>query len=585
MCGYFILEGECLRSRSELLADDINKLLSSRGPDDIGIFVQESIAVKHYRLITRGNAEVGRQPINSDRYLFLFNGNISNTSELVSKYRLGLASCDTNIIFELYEKIGDRMFKELNGFFSIAIYDKHVKVWTLARDRYGIKPLYYYHGNRGIAACSRSDVLSLLCYLKPDPGNTFSFLKYGCALGSKTIYNEIYSVDPGSYLKLSIGKPPIHTSYWSLHDALLRTGTEQFEQTRFNSLLDRAIIRATDTCRELGILFSGGLDSTSIALGYSQLASSCKASIYNLGKLDDEVIAAASKEMLPNSILVREEYDPTLEASQQSLDLPFDDTSYVSSSQIYSLVRQKSQVCIVGDGADEIFGGYQCFNNLPVYSLLSPLARRLSGLKEVRPLSRLYSRDSIKKLSLHEAELFDSLVSNAYKDWELAPFLTKKGFDRLQANRIRLNGLEDLTLMNKLRYIMISQKLCNQMLYKVDRSSMHNGVEARPVYLDNDLVEYAILALPSSASNNKSWIREYIRSKISSKHKVTASLLHRAKVGFGFPVSYIKQPTVGEITKVLDFFEGYLVKDKFLAQERFSKRQSTIIKSIASHIG
>ena len=176
---------------------EVDRLMALRGPDDCQIFQKDNIFLKHFRLITRGSAERGKQPMIGERYILLFNGNIINSSALARKYFVTDSESDTEVLANLIEKIGPKIISELNGFFAIVIFDTLYNEWILARDRLGIKPLFFSKELDSLSFASRADVLAKLLQKNINKENLLSTLKYGSVFMNETIYDNIEQVAPG----------------------------------------------------------------------------------------------------------------------------------------------------------------------------------------------------------------------------------------------------------------------------------------------------------------------------------------------------------------------------------------------------
>ena len=175
-------------------------------------------------------------------------------------------------------------------------------------------------------------------------------------------------------------------------------------------------------------------------------------------------------------------------------DLPFDDTSSNLCLQIYENASKKVAVCLTGDGADEIFGGYSCFRNSSKLNLDNKI---LKNLKEFLLNEKIIDKTSIKnrrlvQLFLPLDKLLDSLISNCFKEWELIPLLNQKGRAIIKSRIKEFNLTDHHFVEDKIKKLFIKQKLPNQMFYKVDRSSMYFGIESRPPLVENDILNYAL---------------------------------------------------------------------------------------------
>ena len=249
--------------------------------------------------------------------------------------------------------------------------------------------------------------------------------------------------------------------------------------------------------------------------------------------------------------------------------------------QVFSKVSKFAQVCITGDAADELFGGYSSFANIGKYELLPPFMRPmvhriLSNQSRLSP----YIPRSVYQLSLDENILFDSIVSNGFKVWEMSNFLTKDAYNII-SNDLIISEYPDFSMIEKLRFLFMKQKLPNQMFYKVDRSSMAYGVEARPILCSNRIVD---IALKTGIEGRKVYNKPELRSLINSyaPTPLLLKLQKRGKTGFGFPASKIDKISDFDIQVVADKLKSFISLDRFIGYKHFNKRQITLIKTLSA---
>ena len=201
MCGFYGTNKITSFSIDNNHKVEVDRLMSLRGPDDCQIFQKDNIFLKHFRLITRGSGERGKQPMIGGRYILLFNGNIINSSALARKYLITDSESDTEVLANLIEKIGPKIISELNGFFAIVVFDTFYNEWILARDRLGIKPLFFSNELDSLSFASRADVLAKLLQKNVNKEKLLSTLKYGSVFMNETIYDNIEQVAPGEIIR------------------------------------------------------------------------------------------------------------------------------------------------------------------------------------------------------------------------------------------------------------------------------------------------------------------------------------------------------------------------------------------------
>ena len=267
-------------------------------------------------------------------------------------------------------------------------------------------------------------------------------------------------------------------------------------------------------------------------------------------------------------------------------DLPFDDTSSNLCLQIYDKASKKVAVCLTGDGADEIFGGYSCFRNSSKLNLDNKI---LKNLKEFIFNEKIIDKTSIKnrrlvQLFLPLDKLLDSLISNCFKEWELIPLLNPKGREIIKSRIKEFNLSDHHFVEDKIKKLFIKQKLPNQMFYKVDRSSMYFGIESRPPLVENDILNYALIrSLKENDFKSKKAIKNH-NIMISNNNEIVKKLMNQKKKGFGCPSSFLKYPSKKEINAVAEYLGEFLNQDNFIRYKWNNKRQSQMIKSIYKFI-
>jgi asparagine synthase (glutamine-hydrolysing) len=581
MCGFYgtnQISKFSLGDAQELEAD---RLMALRGPDDCQVFQKNNIFLKHFRLITRGSSDKGKQPFIGRRYILLFNGNIINSSALAKKYFIDDSESDTEVLSNLLEKYGIKIISELNGFFAIVVFDTLYHEWTLARDRLGIKPLFFSAELDSLSFSSRADVLAKLLQKNIDKEKLLTTLKYGSVFINETIYKNIEQVPPGEIIRWKINQRITKETFWSVDD-LLSKRKEKNNQDEINYLIKNSVELNLITKRDCGILFSGGVDSLAVTFAYQNIIQNNQRLYgFNITNFQSDEIMKLGKTLFVNNYLTN---PPSEDINYENdvFDLPFDDTSTNLCLQIYKQATSKVAVCLTGDGADEIFGGYSCFKNS---SRLNIDNKIFKNLKELILNEKFIDKTSIKnrrfiQLFLPLDKLLDSLISNCFKEWEIMPLLNLKGKEILNS-RIKEFNLDDHYLVeDKIKKLFIKQKLPNQMFYKVDRSSMHYGIESRPPLVENEILDYALKrSLKENDFKSKEAIKNY-NIMMSNNDKIIKRLMRGKKRGFGCPSSFLRNPLKKEINAVAEYLNDFLNHDNFINYKWTNKRQSQMIKSI-----
>ena len=585
MCGFYGTNQITSFSKDNNLKVEVDRLMALRGPDDCQIFQRNNIFLKHFRLITRGSGEIGKQPIIGERYILLFNGNIINSSILARKYFINDSESDTEVLANLIEKFGPKIIAELNGFFSIVIFDTLYNEWILARDRLGIKPLFFSNELDSLSFASRADVLAKLLEKKVNKEKLLSTLKYGSVFMNETIYDNIEQVVPGEIMRWGGNQFLEKDYFWSVDD-LLSKKKEKNNQDEINYLIKNSVKSNLITKRDCGILFSGGADSLAITLSYKKIIENNQRLYgFNITNFESDAIMKLGNELFLNNYFT----NPPLKDinyGNDVFDLPFDDTSSNLCLQIYNEASKKVAVCLTGDGADEIFGGYSCFRNSSKLNLDNQILKKL---KELILNEKIIDKTSINnrrfvQLFLPLDKLLDSLISNCFKEWEIIPLLNSRGKEIIKSRIKEFNLCDHHFVEDKIKKIFIKQKLPNQMFYKVDRSSMHFGIESRPPLVENNILDYALKrSLKENNFKSKKAIKNH-NIMMSKNNRIVKKLMNQKKKGFGCPSSFLKDPSKNEIDAVVEYLGEFLNKDNFIRYQWNNKRQSQMIKSIYKFI-
>lgn len=544
MCGFVAIyhkDEDYSFSKSRL--KKMGNAILSRGPDEQGLFIRPNVALAHNRL-SIVDIDGGKQPMHSacGAFSLVFNGEIYNHRDI--RYELEkegvtfLTSSDTEVVLQGYINWGVHIVEKLNGMFSFAIWDGKNKELFVARDRYGIKPLFHmvHESGEHIFASDLPAIEASVDQLLPlDLCTIDSYLTLGYASGGKTFYENVSEVLPGHCYQVTGTRTKVF-QYWDVESAMSRPH-RNLSSVDGIELLEQSVGRQSMGEVPVGSFLSGGLDSSLLCHVYVNANPDVEFKTYSAGfdkeqfdELDDAKRIAALLGAENNQMRFRFNQVRGQSLLLDAFSTPFSDNAALPMVHLSALAKKDITVAFSGDGADELFFGYRNHKLLMIERLLARFCpqfsmRALSTLtKGVGPLSKL-SRVAdvvsqnlpdayVSAMSLCSRETRDSLYSMSMKN-------------AVSNNRTEdyIKGLVDQSsLTNPLKIIqMLDFKtyLPGSVLAKVDRSTMFSGIEARVPYLDNDIVD-AVLPQPPSTNlslfNNKKQLRRWGGKVMGSQH-------------------------------------------------------------------
>ncbi len=572
--------------------------ISHRGPDDEGHYYGSDVmlGMRRLRVIDLNS---GNQPIfNEDRSIaVVFNGEIYNFKEnrkyLEDRGHKFYTNSDTETIVHLYEELGDRCLERLRGMFAFALWDTGRKRLFLARDRIGIKPLYFYYKD-GVLIFS-SELKGILQYEGIKREINFQalhdYLTYMCVPDPDTIFRDVYKLEPGHIITCENGKVEIKR-YWDID--LHREKTTDWADDD-NGMEDKML----DLMREsiglhlisdvpLGVFLSGGLDSSSIVAITSEILNK-PVKTFSIGFEDDYY------NELDNARLVAKRYGtdhheyivgPTsikdIEDILYFFDEPFADSSAIPTYYVSKYVKQNATVALSGDGGDELFGGYGnykadkiglFYKKIPS-SIRNGLIPAIAGCipdasDYISGKARLKKILSISGMSSEEGHVFwlscfsEAAKRELYSDSNLTGLLGNNSLDRYLRY---FNGLDGSDFINSCIYVDIKTVLPNDYLTKVDRMSMANSLEVRVPFLDHKLLDFAMSI--SSKYKVRGLTTKYLLKKIM-KDKLPKEIIEGKKKGFSIPLA--KWFREGFSTLIKEFLSEDLIKKRGYFNYNFIK--------------
>ena len=552
-------------------------VLGHRGPDGQGSYIKPNVAFGHARLSII-DIEGGAQPMLSEdeSVVLTFNGEIYNYKELradlASRGHRFVSESDTEVIIHLYQEYGEEFVGHLNGMFAIGLWDERRQQLLLVRDRMGEKPLYYSHVDGQIVFASELKAIrhAPRLNLRIDMRALDNYLAYGYVPSPDSIYDEIKKLPHAHYLTWKDGSIRINR-YWepsgnfkfdSFEDAL-----EQFRQ-----LLDDSIRIRLRSDVPVGAFLSGGIDSSLIVARAKELYSG-SLQTFTIGfdekEFDESAEANFTAQHFGTQHINRqiESMDISILAELvHQYDEPFADPSAVPTYYVTREASARLKVCLSGDGADELFGGYSQYELEPFEKILlrlpGPIRRALLRMPAMMVPEYVRGKGWLNRMMADGAVRYQQKIGVFSSAERRKMFRESYGdsvdFDAALLEPYFLNTeseIENRQAADRSTY------LTDDILVKVDRSSMAHSLEVRTPYLDHRLVEFAI-ALPTRYKIAGGEQKRILRFALKSL--VPAHVLKRRKRGFGLPLcewfrgehkGFVAERLLQKENKIFDFLE------------------------------
>ena len=538
--------------------------ISSRGPDFQDIQLEEWVALGHRRLSIIDTSSVSNQPMwdESRRYCIIFNGEIFNfrelRSELTAKGVSFFSQGDTEVLLKMYIDQGAKCLNKLNGFFSFCIYDKAEQTMFLARDRFGIKPLYYsFDEDKFLFASEMKAILQYGIDKSLDHDSLLTYFQLNYIPGPSTIFPSVKKLLPGHYIQVKRQNITIEKYYEIPYGEgiPLRNISYDNAQVELRRLLDESVRRRMVADVPLGCFLSGGIDSSII----TGLAQQYKPDLhtFSIGFRDEkffdetEYANLVAKHFKTNHTVFSLTNDDLLghvHKVLEYLDEPFADSSALAVYILSRETRKHATVALSGDGADEMFAGYNkhaasykilnmswkeqfvsalhpLWKSLP-QSRSNPVGNLFRQLHRFSHGARLDSRERYWQWAgfVHEHEARKMFLP------EVANQITRKYNERKEA---LLHAIPDRETLNDILLTDMRLVLPNDMLVKVDLMSMANSLEVRVPFLDYEVVNFAF-SLPDSFKINPSGRKRILRDAFTDF--LPKELYNRPKKGFEVPL-------------------------------------------------
>ena len=583
MCGFCGFTGK-VENREQVIENRMEKIIY-RGPDSKGTHIDDDICLGFRRLSIIDLAD-GTQPIyNEDgTKVIVFNGEIYNyqgiREDLISKGHKFKTKTDTEVILHGYEEYGPEVLNKFRGMFGIAIWDLVSKELFIARDFFGIKPMYYTQVGNDLIFGSEIKCILTHPNVKKELNESAlqNYLSFQYGVPNETFFKNIYCLQPGHYLKFKDGKLEI-TRYWTPEFKV----NDSWEEDGLVEEIDKVFKESVEAHKisdvEVGCFLSSGVDSSYVATQFKGQKSFTVG--FNYNKYNEiDYAKELAEEIGQDHYFKRIEDDEFWEIVPQVqyyMDQPHADPSCVALYYVCKIASEHVKVVLSGEGADELFGGYRIYHE-PFslrYSKFLPrfVWKGIAGVLNAIPVEfpgKSYANRASKTLEqrfIGNANLFSDkekrkILRNT-EGMKKPEEITKPFYDDTK-------GMDDVTRM---QYIDINLWMIGDILLKADRMSMANSLELRVPFLDKEVWNLA-RTIPTKFKVTKDGKTKVAMRKAALKN-MPEKVASRKKLGFPVPTrEWLKQEKYYNIVK--KEFESETAKKYFVTEE--------IVKLLDEHI-
>ncbi len=613
MCGVagFLMDSKSSSSVNfDLITKKMTDSIKHRGPNDSGCWnnPSEGIALGHRRLSILDLSDAGHQPMESSngRYVIAFNGEIYNHLQIRSDIEKNNGNIswrghsDTETILSAFETFGiQESLEKFVGMFAFSLWDKKNKILTLARDRLGEKPMYYGWQNiaNGRVFLFGSELKALKSFpdidLRVDRGSLSLFLKHAYVPNPYSIYENIFSLEPGQFLQVSLTNKMTKTvNYWEASEIIKKGSFEEYKGTPKEAVKDlKNLLRHTIKSQmisdvPLGAFLSGGIDSSTV-VSIMQEQADIPVKTFTIGFNEKGFDEAKYAKSIANHLGTdhTELYINANDAIKVIPDMhsiycePFADSTQIPNFIVSRLANNDVTVALSGDGGDELFGGYSRYNHIDnIWKKINyfPLStRNLISKILTYPLQEksIYSRYKSKTLTnlskriisgtnLINSETIDKLYLHVITQIPFSEDVVHDGYlketklDDLKPSFGDISNIEKMMATDTINY------LPDDILTKVDRAAMRTSLETRVPFLDHNIVEFA-WRLPISYKVKEGETKWPLQQIL--KDFLPESLTKREKMGFSVPIhEWIRGP-------LSEWCEELLNKDRLKSEGFFDE--------------
>lgn len=528
--------------RSEPLIDAMNGALAHRGPDHGCRYVDERVSLGHRRLSIIDLSEQSNQPMSDPdgRFWLVYNGEVYNFRELRSEleasgYRFRSRG-DGEVVLHGYRCYGVDVLRRLNGMFAFAIYDRDRKRLFLARDPFGIKPLYYYwDGDRFIFASEIKAILEHDVPRKVCSAALSEYFTFRFTLGPRTLFENVYKLPPGTYLELDLEKGSMVTgSFWEPPQVSENGASPEALAAELKELFLDSIRMRLVSDVPLGFFLSGGLDSSIVVAAAKELGADVhafSAGFETTNELGFARLAARHFGADFREVFIGPDALDRLDSMVYHMDEPVGDAAFLALMVLSAEASRHVKVVLAGEGADELFAGYDRYKAFlfgdrlarGVPDGLRAFVPRGLGSENVQRMARVMGERDAPRRYLEIIRLFSNEELDRLGVPEAADWRSKVGVNgTFHENPLAAAQLFDLQTV-----------LPNDFFVKADKMTSAFGLEMRVPFLDPRLVALSF-RIPSSLKL-RGWNEKYLLKKAFAKD-LPETIVRRRKHGFDVPM-------------------------------------------------
>lgn len=543
MCGIAGFMGQ-VENRADVIRN-MTEVITHRGPDSDGFFTDDNISMG-FRRLSIIDLGAGHQPIyNEDKSLVLtFNGEIYNykdlRKELIAKGHKFYTDTDSEVLVHGFEEWKEDMLPKLRGMFGFAIYNTKDNSLFIARDFFGIKPMHYTQiGDDFVYA---SEIKSILEYPKFEKKFNRkaldSYLSFQYAVPPETFFEGVYCLMPGHYLWYKDGEVET-TRYFEARFNPNEEMTEEEAVDRIEKVFENSVNAHKIADVEVGCFLSSGVDSSYVSTYFADQKTFTVG--FDFGEKYNEISWAKNlSEKIGvehhTHLISSEEFWDAVPTVQYHMDQPLADPSCIALYFVSRLASHYVKVVLSGEGADELFGGYTCYNDprvFKIYQTIVPHCIRKAIRAICRKLPDIKGRDYLIRAcdKLEERYIGNAFMYDYKQKQELLkdPSIATRPQDLTRKYYYRCRKYDDVT---KMQYLDINMWMVGDILLKADRMSMANSLELRVPFLDKEVFKVAS-SLPTKLRCNKHNTK-YAMRKAAVRHMPEATA-EKEKLGFPVP--------------------------------------------------
>ncbi|NHC41162.1 asparagine synthase (glutamine-hydrolyzing) [Bacillus sp. MM2020_1] len=583
MCGFI----GCVHDKTQNFSDEqkqqfknMNDIITHRGPDDDGFYYDDHIQFG-FRRLSIIDIESGHQPLTyeNERYWIIFNGEVYNyvelREELLTEGLTFATSSDTEVIIALYSHLKEKAVEKLRGMFSFVIWDKQEQTLYGARDPFGIKPFFYFEdGERTFFA---SEKKSILLGLENDVLNYDSlqhYLTYQFVPEPNTMSDGIKKLEPGHYFTKKIGSPMEIKRYWKAHFKPVQKSEPDFIKEIKDVLFD-SVKKHMRSDVPVGSFLSGGIDSSiiaSIAKEYHPAIKTFSVGFEHNGFSEIDVAKETAEKLGVENIsyvISPQEYMNEIPKIMWHMDDPLADPACVPLYFVAREARKHVTVVLSGEGADELFGGYNIYHEPQSLEVFNKIPRAgkvlLKGIAAMMP-EGMRGKSFIERgvTPMEERYIGNAKMFTEEEKRELLS-VYREGLDYRDITKPLYAESRGYDPVDRMQYIDIHTWMRGDILLKADKVTMAHSLELRVPFLDKAVFEVAS-KIPTSLKTVHGTTKYILRK--AAEGVVPAHVLDRKKLGFPVPIRHWLKDEMNEWAKniIRDSNTDHLINKSYVLQ-------------------